>query len=652
MRIVRAFWGGVIVSIALLGTALQARADHLPGMGDLSGKVTGGKPGLLASVYALNTDKDVGFMVFVVDGEYRAVNLFPGNYEVTIRPAVGQVFTDGFEQQTVKLKIVADAKATADFALKSATYEPDYVGGMTYKGGWSDDIDAPPSVDAKVEPYNVIYPPGRGRDIMERACMGCHTVQFFSYNFDRKYASGRPVHDKAGWAITVDRMSKGVSFNNRSKAPNFDVELLPPADREVLIDYLNDNFGENALPRVVQLESEPELDDKALAKVQFVEYRSANNAELPKRGAHTLGFDPDGNVFASDRAGNGGVLVWINPQTGEHRDYAKHGGYESLVVDVDGTVWYGGLRHFDPKTDLHDDYKFEGPKGGRAIGVSTQIFDSNGDLWLSQLGGGGIAKWDRKIDSISWWDVPIYRSRPYGITLDHNDKVWFAEYHNSAIASFDPKTQTFKNYKITEARPTNIRRLGADSKNFIWTATWGSEGMQNGALYRLNPDTGAVDEHKLGIPYSNPYDAAPDDDDNIWVPTDNYLVMFDQKTKKFTRYPVTVRTDIPRLAITEAGAIWFCLRNAGYSAGYGAAAAVLYPDKDKIKTYAARYSDKSVHSHIRRYKGPPTKITGVTKFSPAAEQNPGAYAAAMGLAANAPTNKGGTAVLPGGSAIE
>ena len=37
----------------------------------------------------------------------------------------------------------------------------------------------------------------------------------------------------------------------------------------------------------------------------------------------------------------------------------------------------------------------------------------------SMLGYGGLAKWDRKTDSIVWWDVPILRSRPYGITLDH-----------------------------------------------------------------------------------------------------------------------------------------------------------------------------------------------------------------------------------------
>src|SRR5262249_34016470 len=138
------------------------------------------------------------------------------------------------------------------------------------------------------------------------------------------------------------------------------------------------------------------------------------------------------------------------------------------------------------------------------------------------------------------------------------------------------------------------------------------------------------DEYKLGIPNANPYDAAPDDNDNIWVATDNHVLKFDQKTKTWTRYPVTTRTDIPRLSITREGAVWFALRNAGQSAGYGGTAAVLYPDKDKITTFAARVSEKSNHGRlIYKYKGPGTKVTGTTKFSAPTAQNPGAYAAVL-----------------------
>jgi streptogramin lyase len=284
------------------------------------------------------------------------------------------------------------------------------------------------------------------------------------------------------------------------------------------------------------------------------------------------------------------------------------------------------------------------------------VFDSNGDLWLSELSSGGLAKWDRKTDAISWWDVPILRSRPYGITLDHNDKVWFAQYHNSAIASFDPKTGEFRNYPLTKDTPTNIRRTNADSKNFMWAATWGHpHPEEGGSLFRLNPANGDVVEHKLGIAFANPYDSDVDSDDNVWVATDNHLAKFDQKTNKFTFYPVPERTDVPKLSITRNGAIWFSPRNAGQSGGYGGAAAVLYPDKDKITTFAAYYSDDSERNRRARYKGPATPVTGETKFSPAPPQNPGAYEAMLvskNLTPVKPDTEGSARVLKGGASAE
>jgi streptogramin lyase/mono/diheme cytochrome c family protein len=640
-----------------LATVLSAptRADHLPGYGDLSGKVTGQVPGLLTAVYATHTGKNVTFMVYAVGGEYRAVNLIPGSYQVTLKPALGQVFRDGFAPETKAVTIAADGKATVDFALKPQAYPPDYVGGMSYTGGWADEIDGDPdqpeSPDAVVEPYEKIFPPGRGRDLLETICMGCHTPNLYAYNYDRRYASGRPLHDKDGWAITIDRMNKGVAFQNQAKASYFDETLLPPADYDILVDYLADNFGVDAAPRAVQLESEPELDEAALAKAQFVEYRFPNTNDLPKRGTHTLGFDPDGNVLVMDR--NGGI-VWLDPRTGESKDYPGRGGGESLAVDFDGTVWYGGVRHFDRHKNIHDQYAFEGGKdgAGRAIPVSTQIFDRNGDMWLSLLSGGGLAKFDRSDDTIVWWDVPHLRSRPYGITLDHDGKIWFAEYHNSGVGRFDPATEEFTHFEITKERPTNMRRLGADSKNNIWTATWGSRGYQNGSLFRLDPRTREVKSWHLGIPYSNPYDTAPDNADNVWIATDNYVVMFDPKTEKFTRYPVTVRTDIPRLAVTEHDAVWFALRNAGHSEGYGGTAAVLYPDKDKIKTYAGRYSDRSVHSFIRHYKGAPTPVTGRVKIVSQQPRNPTAYAKALGLPLDSLVNTAGGITMNSGASRE
>jgi streptogramin lyase len=616
---------GLICALAALLAFVAGRpasGAQLPGMGGLAGRVTVKKPLGFLTVYAFNTDKDVGYMVYVVGGKYRATNLFPGHYDVTLRGTVGQLDWS-LPQQTAHVTIAAGKLRTVNFGVAATKLAPTYIGGMAYQN-----LPAP-YVNAKVVPYNVLYPPGRGRDVIERLCFGCHTANFYPYNAVRRYAGGRPPFDKAGWAGVIDLMSKAPCFNVPGNASCFDPMLLPPADRAAVIDYLATNFGAHSVPRVVEQENQPALDARALEKAEFVEYRFLNQPG-ETRFVHTPDFDGRGNVWITDVST--GALVEVDPRTGHINDHRGLDHSETLTVDTDGTIWYGGLDHYDPKTNLQDKYRFDGGGGqGQRIGVSTAIIDSHGDIWLSLLPAGGVGEYVRKTDSIVWWRVPVLRSHPYGITLDHNDKVWFADYHNSGVTSFDPTTGAFRHYQLTIDIPTNIRRPAVDLNNFVWASTWGSRALMNAALYRVDPTTGEVTEHKIGIPYTNPYDAEVDLDNNVWVATDNHLLMFDQKTNKFTRYPLPERTDVPKLAVTRDGAIWFGPRNAGEFGGYGGSASVLYPDKDHIKTFGAYYFGQSDRDRKALYGGPGTPIKGVTKLVPAQEQNPGAYANALGV---------------------
>jgi hypothetical protein len=78
MKTMLGFRARMLCCTFLLGAGIVAKAGVLPGMGQLSGQVAGVPADLLTTVYALHTEKNVGYMVYVVDGRYRAVNLFPG----------------------------------------------------------------------------------------------------------------------------------------------------------------------------------------------------------------------------------------------------------------------------------------------------------------------------------------------------------------------------------------------------------------------------------------------------------------------------------------------------------------------------------------------------------------------------------------------
>jgi len=126
------------------------------------------------------------------------------------------------------------------------------------------------------------------------------------------------------------------------------------------------------------------------------------------------------------------------------------------------------------------------------------------------------------------------------------------------------------------------------------------------------------------VKYGQPYDAKPDEQDNVWISSMNYLTKFDQKTETFTIYPLPARTDMPKIEPTQAGSIWFAPRVASNN-GYGGTASVLYPDKDAITTLRAIPSPRLSNNHIARYRGPYTKVAGVVKRTRPGTQNTVSY---------------------------
>src|SRR5690242_9766006 len=67
-------------------TVSAQKADALTGMGSLSGTVTAAKPFKAAQVYLRSVDKRrrVQYMVYTNAGKFKAVALFPGNYEIIV----------------------------------------------------------------------------------------------------------------------------------------------------------------------------------------------------------------------------------------------------------------------------------------------------------------------------------------------------------------------------------------------------------------------------------------------------------------------------------------------------------------------------------------------------------------------------------------
>ncbi len=609
-------WGVALAAVLSAPLAaplsVSASAAQLPGLGQVEGVVSSPTSAAGAKITLKNVDKNVFYTVFAAKGRYRAVNMFPGRYDVTVDKP-------GLALPAKSFTLAADGKVTVDLALAAAPIVPTYVGGRTLE-----DI-------AEVVPYQKLYPPGPGRDVMDRTCIVCHGVNFL------------PTLPQAreGWDSQIDFMTKDVAFaaGGIEDGPS----LMPPlsdVDRKVLLDYLEANFGADKPPRAVMDETATALDEEALGKAQYIQYQFPNTSVRPHRWTQETHFDQQGNVWVTER-GTPASIVRLDPRTGEFRDYdtkdpkwSPHG----LTVDADGSVWWAGRDNFlvrlDPKTGLSDHYPVTKP----GLHGHTPVFTSKGDLWFTMLPSNKLGHWDRKTDKITYYESPEPRARPYGIIIDQKDKIWYVEYHTSAVVRFDPETEQFKRYPVPSA-PTSLRRLGIDNDGNPYYGVYGAVGGQAGIIGRIDAATGKITEFKIPVLYSNPYDVWADDNGIMWITCDNYLVSFDPKTEKFTPYPMPVRTDEPKMSVTRDGAVWFTPRMAGMTGNWGGGASVMYPDKDKITTLAAYYSDKNTANHIAKYKGPVAPVTGATRTSQHGAKN-AAVAVTAPSAPKAPAREG------------
>src|ERR1019366_419872 len=78
--------GSVVhAAAAQKGGAAASTGKLLPGTASVSGTVTASAPFKGAQVYFRNPEKRMTYMVYTGAGQFRAVDLFPGDYEVSAR---------------------------------------------------------------------------------------------------------------------------------------------------------------------------------------------------------------------------------------------------------------------------------------------------------------------------------------------------------------------------------------------------------------------------------------------------------------------------------------------------------------------------------------------------------------------------------------
>jgi len=528
-------------------------ASPLAGLGSLSGTVKAPKEFKAAKVYAKNVDKNVVYMVFTEGGRYQAVDLFPGNYEVSVTK-------NGFSGGDVqKVTITAGGSATADFTLKEGIYRP------------NQQMRTGVPKDEPLFSYDEVYPPGHAREIIERTCVMCHGPDFLPSK----------QWNEEQWNAALELMQN--PFDNAG------ARLVPgtfgPGEREELVAYLVKNFGPDSTKRGVAVGDEP-IDEKALGKAMFIEYHLPPLASGAARGFHDAHLSQNGDVWYVDARGL--QVGKMDPRTAAWTDYPVEGPQyrgHGLTQDASGDIWVAGHTAFvrvDSKTGAIKYYPYN-PDAKRPPHGNTPFVDSKQNIWTSLSFSNEVAKWDRTTGEVSRYKTPTDNSFAYGMVMDKNDKVWLADWWRCKVTKFDPAAGQWIEYAPL-TRPCTMRRVTTDHNGMVWYALEfpGKVGM-------LNPTTNQMVEYPLPLKWSFPYDIQEDHDYNFWIADSGQggaIVKFDPKSKNFTYYPYVQRTDMPKIEISNENSIWYTTRSADPK---DQALGVLYPDKSKIQTLAASY---------------------------------------------------------------
>jgi len=600
--LVAVFLLGLLTLAGTIGKTTTARAaETLAGTATLSGSVTAETAFTAAQVYARNMDKSMLYMVYTNRGEYSAINLMPGGYEVWAEK--GEL-----KSEHRMLRIQAGDKLTLDLLMQpgpdfALTSKDPAMGGPQFGLGARDGV--------VLLPYDELYPAGPGLDIAKATCISCHGKSFLPGQHK----------SKPEWYAMID-----VMLNPAGAFAKGSTLAITTEQRDTLADYLTSNFGPDSPARGLKLDVEFPLDEKALSKAMYIEYLLPllpeadlyvrSMARPDKHRTLEPKLDNFGNIFAT----NGLVgIAKLDPRTAQFSHFPFGTDTQNPEVDMYGkpksdpaSVWSNIYAHgltidsnnhvfwleyqgqhvgrLDPETGKMDRFPID-PEGvvvdekGVAGNVRghTPHLDSQENVWFTVIRGNKIGVWNRSTEEITLWEVPTANSFPYGIDMDKNDEVWFAELLGCKVGRFNTKTEEFTEYPSL-ASPCALNRLTVDSKGIVWYSVF-----NKGILGRLDPKTGEQVEYDV-LPFteenaSMPYGIIADQNDQIWFGDGGMggtLIRFNPETKEFTYYPEPRQGDNPNIDITREGAIIYTSRSSEQ-----AAIGIFYPDVSKMTGYGA-----------------------------------------------------------------
>ena len=185
---------------------------------------------------------------------------------------------------------------------------------------------------------------------------------------------------------------------------------------------------------------------------------------------HTAVQDLAGNIWASGRP-----LKKFDVETKKYTNFPDVPDTYGIAVDKEGNIWageftardYRKLVKVDPRTNKVT--KYTPPNTDDQLnGAPRRVkVDSQGYVWCADYFGGNLTRFDPKTETFKIFKIPGPTATPYGMGIDHNDNVWYTSFYTDVTGRLDPKTGKFTEYPSPYGE-RSTRDLMEDAKGRIW----------------------------------------------------------------------------------------------------------------------------------------------------------------------------------------
>jgi len=199
---------------------------------------------------------------------------------------------------------------------------------------------------------------------------------------------------------------------------------------------------------------------------------------------HTAVADPAGNIWASGRP-----LKKFDIETRKYTNFPDVPDTYGIAVDKEGNIWAGEFTARDYRklvkvdTRTNKVTKYLPPNSDDQLnGAPRRVkVDSHGYVWCADYFGGNLTRFDPKTETFKIFKIPGPTATPYGMGVDHNDDVWYTSFYTDVTGRLDPKTGKFTEYPSPYGE-RSTRDLNEDSKGRIW---YGAESLFRVGYMRL-----------------------------------------------------------------------------------------------------------------------------------------------------------------------